>query len=260
MQEWSMTRTSSWFQPLRNTENKQLGIITSELETSSAAAVSVPMVLDSHSQAILGVPRHGCIWVQKMGAPKLRPWWPKWQSTSRFEVSSILGAHLSSTVMAPPLCLAFAQQVPLKWRGLGVNWVKPHFRRWWDWDFMDPWVRSFGRKWCHAGKAPCIPQTSPSRIEVLPDVPTKFQKPDPSQKSPLYHHSSPNIPLMNHIFLWISQFASWKKTQKGRLKDPWGMHRSRSGQQLEDAMPCFSSQAGSGSRIVVVKLRINPNS
>lgn len=173
------------------------------------------MVLDSHSQAILGVPRHGCIWVQKMGAPKLRPWWPKWQSTSRFEVSSILGPTCLPTVMAPPLCLAFAQQVPLKWRGLGVNWVKPHFRRWWDWDFMDPWVRSFGRKWCHAGIAPCIPQTSPSRIEVLPDVPTKFQKPDPSQKSPLYHHSSPNIPLMNHIFLWISQFASWKKTQKG---------------------------------------------
>jgi hypothetical protein len=139
-----MTRTSSWFQPLRNTENKQLGSAHPSLKPPVLRmAVSVPMVLDSHSQAILGVPRHGCIWVcPEYGRTKIATLMAK-MTINHPDLRCPLfwgKATCLPTVMAPPLCLTFAQQVkpgvfkeklmPLKWRGLGVNWVKPHFRRW----------------------------------------------------------------------------------------------------------------------------------
>jgi hypothetical protein len=39
-----------------------------------------------------------------------------------------------------------------------------------------------------------------------------------------------------------------KKHKKGRLKDPWGMHRSRSGQQLEDAIDTMLFIPGVGNQ------------
>lgn len=161
------------------------------------------------------------------------------------------------TVMAPPLCLTFAQQVkpgvfkeklmPLKWRGLGVNWVKPHFRRWWDWDFMDPWVRS--SKWCHAGIPPCNHRHLPAELKFY----QMFQiprPPDPS-KIPKITIISPLIskyPINEPYFPMDFPVCFMKKHKKGRLKDPWGMHRSRSGQQLEDAIDTMLFIPGVGNQ------------